>query len=466
MSNSTDQILGGSFRDPNGFLFRREGVLFRQINQSYKDDYELLKSSGLYSSLTEKQLLIPHDECAQPGVTDNCFLVIKPALIPFISYPYEWCFSQFKDAALLTLSVQLEALKKGMSLKDASAYNVQFFNDKAVFIDTLSFERYQDGSPWVAYKQFCQHFLAPLALMSQTDIRLNKLLINFIDGIPLDLASSLLPKSSLLSLGLGLHIHLHAKQQQKSSEQILDKSKVQRSMPKRSLIALLDGLKNTVNKLSWNPTGTEWHDYYISNNNYEGDSLSIKEKLVSDFILKAQPKTVWDLGANDGRFSRIAKQNAQLVVSWDIDPACVENNYLTVKKHKEQKILPLLIDLTNPSPGIGWSNNERDSFMKRGTCDVVLALGLIHHLAISNNLPLERIAQSFQQLGKFLIIEFVPKEDSQVMKLLNNRPDIFPEYDLQHFEQTFSTCFSVEARQKIENTVRTLYLLKSKSTLA
>lgn len=462
MSNSTDHILGGSFRDPNGFLFRRDGILFRQINQGYKDDYTLLKSSGLYASLTEKQLLIPHEECTQPGMTDNCFLVIRPALIPFISYPYEWCFSQLKDAALLTLRVQLEALKKGMSLKDASAYNVQFLNDKAVFIDTLSFERYQDGSPWFAYKQFCQHFLAPLALMSQTDIRLNKLLINFIDGIPLDLASSLLPKSTYLSLGQALHIHLHARQQQKSSEQILDKSKVQHSMPKRSLLALIDGLKTVVSKLSWQPTGTEWHDYYISNNNYTGDSLSAKERMVADLINKVKPETVWDLGANDGRFSRIAKQSAQHVVSWDIDPACVENNYLTVKKHQEQKILPLLVDLTNPSPGIGWSNNERDSFMNRGSCDVVLALGLIHHLAISNNLPLERIVRSLHQLGKFLIIEFVPKDDSQVIKLLNNRLDIFPEYDLKHFEEVCSAYFSIESKQKIENTLRTLYLLKSK----
>jgi ribosomal protein L11 methylase PrmA len=462
MTKSTDKALKSSFRDPNGFLFYRNEILYRQINVAYKTEYQKLISSGLYTHLSNKGLLIKHEESNQAGLNNDSFLVIKPEIIPFISYAYEWCFSQLKDAALLTLNIQLEALKKGMSLKDASAYNVQFVNDKPVFIDTLSFETYQEGNPWVGYKQFCQHFLAPLALMSHTDIRLNKLLINFIDGVPLDLASSLLPLHTKFSLSLGLHIHLHSKQQTKSSEKVLDKNKVQRSMPKRSLIALIDSLKNSVAKLTWKPTGTEWHDYYISNNNYQGESLSFKETLVSRFIVQCQANTVWDLGANDGRFSRIAKQHAQHVVSWDIDPACVENNYLTIKKHKEQKILPLLIDLANPSPGIGWANEERDSFTHRGPCDVVLSLGLIHHLAISNNLPLERIAESFSRLGKHLIIEFVPKDDSQVIKLLNNRPDIFPDYDLLHFEEIFLRYFSIEAKQKIEDTVRTLYLLKAK----
>ncbi len=389
--------------------------------------------------------MVSHEETSEEANSPDCLLVIQPRRIPFISYPYEWSFSQLKDAAILTLEIQQEALSKGMTLKDASAYNVQFTKGKPVFIDTLSFESYRDGAPWVAYRQFCQHFLAPLALMSHVDVRMNKMLVSYIDGIPLDLASKLLPGKTKLSFSLGLHLHLHAKQQLKSGDAELDKKKVNTSMPMRSQLALLDGLLSSVKKLDWSAKDTEWHDYYSNNNNYEKESLTEKEKLVSDFIQTASPDIVWDLGANDGRFSRIASQFCKSVISWDIDPACVENNYLTAKERGEDKILPLLMDLTNPSPDIGWSNSERDGFMKRGPCDALLALGLVHHLAIANNLPLDYIASSFCQLSRTLVIEFVPKEDSQVIKLLKNRVDIFDNYTQIKFEEIFSNYFSIES---------------------
>ncbi len=462
MNDSTGEALFASFRDPNGFLFTENGRIYRQINQLYREEYQKLLSSGLYQRLTETNKLIIHEECQHSGLTDTVHLVIQPEHVPFISYPYEWSFSQLKDAALLTLAIQMEALGAGMTLKDASAYNVQFLRGKPIFIDTLSFESYVEGSPWVAYKQFCQHFLAPLALMAYTDIRLSKLLINYIDGIPLDLASKLLPLRSCFSLAIGLHIHLHAKQQIKNSAQVLDKNKVTQAMPKKALIALLDNLQSAIRKLDWSPRGTEWHDYYSHNNNYEGESLNIKEQLVAQFIAQTAPASAWDLGANDGRFSRIAARYTPHVVSWDIDPACVENNYRMVKNNQEQAILPLLIDLANPSPAIGWANRERDSFTDRAPCDTLLALGLIHHLAISNNLPLSHIAKSFSGLCEFLIIEFVPKEDSQVVKLLSSREDIFIQYTQADFERVFSNYFSIEVKKPINGTVRTLYLLKIK----
>jgi ribosomal protein L11 methylase PrmA len=462
MTNLPENPLSSSFRDPNGFLFLDSGQLYRQINNSYRDKYQKLVSSGLYDKLVTKGLLVAHQETSHPGLSNDSYLVIQPERVPFISYPYEWSFSQLKDAALLTLTTQMEALRHGMVLKDASAYNVQFRDDKPVFIDTLSFDNYQEGAPWVAYRQFCQHFLAPLALMSYTDIRLNKLLINYIDGIPLDLASTLLPTSSKFSLSLILHIHLHSRRQIKSSEQSFDKAQDRSAMPIKAMVSLIDNLRNIVKKLDWTPKDTEWHDYYISNNNYEGESLSQKEQLVSEYISQTQAQTVWDLGANDGRFSRIAAKHAKRVISWDIDPACVEINYLSIRKNQEKNILPLLIDLTNPSPAIGWANQERDSFMQRGPCDTLLALGLIHHLAISNNLPLHLIADSFRKICSNLILEFVPKEDSQVVKLLKNRSDIFPLYCQQEFESVFSQFFTIDNKQIIYGTVRTLYLMKVK----
>ena len=178
--------LTSSFRDPSGFMFHQDGVLYRQVNQSYQEDYDLLMESGLYQHLSSARALISHEECSLdiapvPGLA---YKVLKPEPIPFVSYPYEWCFDQLKDAAVLTLSIARRALQYGMILKDASAFNVQFKNGRPIFIDTLSFERYLPGAPWIAYKQFCQHFLAPLALMAKKDIRLAQLMRLYINGIP------------------------------------------------------------------------------------------------------------------------------------------------------------------------------------------------------------------------------------------------------------------------------------------
>jgi hypothetical protein len=208
---SSEMRVGASFRDPSGFLFTRQGVLYRQVNQEYRTHYDLLMSSGLYTRLVGMGLLIPHDEVAeQPQESEVAYRVIRPEPLEFVSYPYEWSFSQLKDAALATLAIQKQSLEAGMVLKDASMYNIQFFHGKPVLIDTLSFETYREGDPWVAYRQFCQHFLAPLALMAHTDVRLSQLLRVYIDGIPLDLAARLLPRRTRYGLGLATHIHLHA----------------------------------------------------------------------------------------------------------------------------------------------------------------------------------------------------------------------------------------------------------------
>ncbi len=452
----------GSFRDPSGFLFYRNGQLLRQINNEYRQEFEFLLQSGLYEELCSQKMLVPHKEMSLDlALNDKAYRVIKPHQLPFISYPYEWSFSQLKDAALLTLSIQQMALEKDMVLKDASAYNVQFFECRPVFIDTLSFEKYQAGTPWCAYRQFCQHFLAPLALMSRTHIGLNQLLRLYIDGIPLDIASSLLPKSSKLNFSLGLHIHLHAKSQKKHAHTAVKQDKKQKDFSKRSFIALIDSLKSFVKKLTWKPGGTEWYNYYENNNNYGEAGLKEKEQVLLRLIKRISPKTVWDLGSNTGRFSRIAiAAGATNVISWDIDPACVESNYKMMVKNKESGLLPLLLDLTNPSPGIGWDNKERSSFGDRGPADTVLALGLIHHLAIANNVPLSKIAYFLCKLSPWLIIEFVPKDDSQVEKLLATRKDIFPTYTTHNFEKIFEEQFIIEETINIPNTKRTLYCMK------
>lgn len=457
------EVVSGSFRDPSGFLFHADGVLYRQVNQSYSADYDMLMSSGLYEALTKAGKLVPHEEVSGvASVTDSAYRVIKPQLIPFISYPYEWSFSQLKDAALLTLDLQEEALKRGMSLKDASAFNVQFLGSKPIFIDTLSFERYVEGTPWVAYQQFCQHFLAPLALLSQCDIHLRSLSLSFLHGVPLSLASALLPKSSWFKFSHLIHIHLHARSQSKYADAAGGgKSSPSRQLNRTALLGILDSLRSSVLKLNWTPGGTEWADYYDATN-YTSRALSEKETIVDSLIREVKPNVAWDLGANNGLFSRLAVANGAYTVACDVDPSAVEKNYLRCKKEQNASLLPLIVDLTNPSPSLGWAHTERKSLLDRGPTDLVLALALIHHLAISNNVPLDNLARFFASCGKSLIIEFVPKQDSQVQKLLASRKDIFPEYTRECFERDFGRYFTIERSVPVPETSRVIYLMRVK----
>ena len=455
----TPAKIPASFRDPSGFLFFIENEVYRQVNKIYKQEYDRFISSGLYKELIQSGLLIPHQEAhIDFPHPDKGYKILKPEKISFISYPYEWCFSQLKDAALTTLRIQNTALDYGMSLKDASAYNIQFQNGRPVFIDTLSFERYQEGRPWVAYKQFCQHFLAPLALMSQKDVRLNQLLKIYIDGVPLDLASSLLPFKTLLKYSLLTHIHVHAKTQRRYAGQTGTKKHIPK-ISQTGLLGIINSLESAVKSLKWNPQGTEWSDYY-QDTNYTPEGFEHKKQIVQEFLSRSKPETVWDVGANTGHFSRLASDNGIKTIAFDVDPTAVEKNYISAKSNKEANILPLLNDLTNPSPSIGWQNTERMGLMERGPADTLVALALIHHLAISNNLPFAKVADFMQQVCQWLIIEFVPKKDSQVQRLLATRKDIFPDYTQKAFEQNFGRYFAIMEKTQIKGSERILYLMQ------
>jgi len=450
------QIETSSFRDPSGFIFRRNEVLYRQVNHIYKEDYDCLIESGLYNALLESELLIPHEEVdVQPIYPDKFYKVIKPELIRFVSYPYEWSFSQLKNAALTTLEIQKIALKFGMTLKDGSAYNIQFKNGKPVLIDTLSFEKYQEGQFWKPYKQFCQHFFAPLSLMSHKDIRLNQLLRIYLDGIPLDLASKLLPLKTRFMFSILTHIHAHAKSQKHFEGKKIKVSN--RKLSKNSFIGIIESLYSGIKKLNWTPEGTEWDD------DYSDKAFEQKKQIISSFLDKIRPNQVWDLSAKTGEFSRISSNKSIDTISFDIDPAAVEKNYLEVIKKQEKCLLPLILDLTNPTPSIGWNNEERTSFVSRGPVDLILALSLIQNLAISNNLPFYKIVEFLQKNCTSLIIEFIPKTDSQVQQLLASREDIFDSYDRENFENEFKKKFNIIGKSKLENSERILYFMQKRS---
>lgn len=461
-SNPSDGPLPASFRDPSGFLFHHRGRLLRQVNARYADDLTLLHESGLYAALVAKDLLIPHAEAPlELAPAPGAVKVLAPEVVPFISYPYEWCFSQLKDAALATLRIQRLALRHGMSLKDASAYNIQFYRGRPVLIDSLSFSAYRADEPWVAYRQFCQHFLAPLALMAYRDVRLGALLRAHIDGVPLDLASGLLPGRTRLNPGLLMHLHLHARSQKRHADShgSGNAAKAQATkVGRKALDGIVVSLRGTVRKLTWRPGGTEWGEYY-EDTNYSAASLQEKRNLVARYLERADGKQVWDLGANNGYFSRVASERGLFTVAADIDPAAVEKNWLRCRRGAEPDLLPLVMDLTNPSPGLGWAHTERDSLLGRGPADAVIALALIHHLAISNNVPLSHLAAFFARAGRYLILEFVPKSDSQVQRLLTSREDIFPHYSLEGLLEAFAPHFELIEQAPIAGSERTLLFL-------
>lgn len=448
----------GSFRDPSGFAFVESGTVYRQINSDYQDHYDQLVGSGLYRALVDAELLIPHAESSLAyAQTDEAWKIIKPEPVDFISYPYEWCFSELKDAALTTLAVQKTALRFGMSLKDCSAYNIQFKNGKPILIDTLSLEPYREGYPWVAYRQFCQHFLAPLALMSHTDCRLNQLSRVYVDGVPLDLASSLLPRGTYLSFSLLSHVHLHARSQKAFAGRTLDTAK--HKISKRSLLGLIDNLESFIKGLKYRNKAGTWADYQVSDS-YSEIAGQDKEQLVSAFIDRISPRTVWDLGANTGTYSRVVGNKGVKTISFDVDHNCVEANYVLCRRNGDTNVLPLVLDLTNPSPSLGWANQERMSLLERGPADAGIVLALVHHLAIANNLPFGRIAGFLSSACKNLIIEFVPKEDPQTQRLLVSREDIFKEYTKSSFENAFDKFFRVVESRSIRESQRILYLME------
>jgi ribosomal protein L11 methylase PrmA len=454
----TTRTLPSSFRDPDGFVFLRDGAVYRQVHASYRPAYERLFETGLHQELVDARLLIDCEEVDVGLAHDpGAWKVLRPQHVPFLSWPYEWSFSQLQDAALVTLAIQKRALQKNMTLKDASAYNIQFLGSRPVFIDTLSFEAYVEGRPWAAYRQFCEHFLAPLALACRTDVRLQQLLRVHLDGIPMDLTSRLVPTRTWLIPSWLTHIHLHGMSQRRAAETSLGGGRgAGGRLGRRGFLGLLDSLEGCVRGMRWQPGESAWSDYYETST-YTEEALEAKRRIVASWLDHLQPEGVWDLGANTGTFSREASSRDILTIAFDLDALCVDSNYRDARERHDEKLLPLQVDLANPSAAVGWHERERASLLQRGPAHTALALALVHHLAIGNNLPLPAITAFLADSCRHLIIEWVPKHDDQVQRLLSSRQDIFTDYTQESFEASLQTRFRIDERTPVPGTERTLY---------
>lgn len=447
-----------SFRDPSGHLFYDKGVLQRRILPIYFRQYEALKSKGVFDTLSRKRLLIPHTETAR----SDHEIILTPEEIPFITYPYEWSFEQYKQAALLTLKIHKYALTKGFILKDASAYNVTMFQGKPIFIDTLSFDFYVQDTPWRAYQQFITHFFGPLVLTKYHGSYALKMMQTHIDGIPVKLLASLLPAKSKLSSTLYTNIHLLAKMEGKYKDDYQAETKI----AKLSLKAqnnILDSLYRYIQNLQSNEA-TEWGDYYTKTN-YDAAAFNAKKQLIKSWVTPLTPKRIIDIGGNDGTFARALDSDAHLIVT-DVDGQAVSQNFTRAQQNKEKNMLAFVCDVLQPAPGIGFNNTERHSLLHRlqnYAPDVTMALALIHHISLSGNVPFEKTAAFFASFSSHLIIEFPKREDSWVQYLLVRKREFINHFDFYneaHFETQFKKYFTLEKKETIAGTSRVLYFFK------
>ena len=450
-----------SYRDPAGFIFEHEGVIYRQVNPIYQSHYDKLMQSGLYQRLVDAQWLLPHVEVEWETNT-TAYKILKPTPLPFISYPHEWCFSQLKEAARLTLRIQSLSLEYGMSLKDATPFNIQFLNGRPVFIDTLSWEILDEQKPWVAYRQFCETFLAPLALGHYQDQPIARTYLAWPEGIPLKLASRLLPFKSRLNLDLALHLHLHARISSPTGSQ--PSRPIQYTLQKRrqliaSLTAAIERCGRSAKRSGW----TEYYEEAAKRNDY----LTDKNNQIINWLKEIGPVVrALDAGCNTGHFSEALRAHAKLVVAIDGDEASVESlvdRMRTTERSGEadHELLPLVQDLTELSSDKGLLNAERQSFLSRGPFDLVLGLALLHQLLIARQVPMQACASLFAKLtDKTLVIEFVPMSDPWAATLLRAKEGQSHPYDQAAYETTFGNHFRIRQQVALSGSERILYWLE------
>ena len=449
------EVNPASYKDSAGFIFTHKQQSFRQVNQSYASRYDCLMQSGLYALLTGKKMLISHTEVAAIATGEGgAYKTLLPEQLEFISYPYEWAFAMLRDAALLTLQVNLLAIQKGMILKDASAFNVQFQHGRPVFIDTLSFELFDETKPWIAYPQFCRHFLFPLLLNHYCGFEAQQLLGIYLDGLPAAFTAKLLPFATRFKLGTALHVHLQSRvgkvKQAGQSGGKFDRGKTER---------LLLHLQSVITKLKYPSQKTTWNDYYSSTITSQ-QYLKEKEDVFLEMMQSLPVKKALDFGANDGHFSRLLAGLGISVVAADFDGACINRLYEQTRETGSLNIIPLMVNISNPPPATGFNNKERPAFLQRIKADLVVALALIHHLHFTENLPLAKMADMFHHITeRYLLIEFVPPADEKVTVIAERKGATDEMYNEALFEHAFKTRFRILQKRAL-SAGRILYLME------
>jgi ribosomal protein L11 methylase PrmA len=459
------QVVGGSFRDPSGYVFRAGDRIFRSVNPPAAENFGALEKSGLLQRLAEAGLVLPAwPVTLQPGMEkafagprgETPFRLIEHPLIPFITYPYEWCFSQLKDAALAHLDLQVAALEAGFVLSDATPYNMQFHVGRPVHIDILSLRAYHEGELWQGYNQFCRMFLAPLLVEAWTGVGFQTLLRGRIDALPIADISNLLPRRRMFtSLQAFIHVYLQGRAETKSSSSVVSgRVTANRPLPRSRYLALLSELRRFIARLESRKRSKSFWKDYAAINSYSDETRSRKVSIVRDFVAGAGARRIVDIGGNTGDYSRAALEaGAGTAIVLDGDNDSVEAAYQRAKAGLDG-LSAWLVDITDPSPALGWNGRERESLTERLRADGMLALAVIHHMCIGRNIPLRDAVHWLVGLAPRGIIEFVPKTDAMVKQMLSGRDDPFHDYDLEHCLGYINEVAEIARRSDIEGSDR------------
>lgn len=438
-----------SYKDPAGFIFEAAGKVYRQVNKRYAEDYTFCKLSNLYTSLIRDRKLVAHEELSENFTgSEDWYITLLPEQINIISYPYEWSFDQLRDAALLTLDILKISMHHGMILKDATPFNIQFINGKPLFIDTLSFEKYDPVKPWVAYRQFVECFVVPLVLASYKSTAFIKQLQLNPEGIPTAFAAKILPFKSRFRLSIFLHIFLPGSI---NANKRKTKAENQHTVfSRQKLLNIVTNLESLIRSLKPARINSIWNNYYeetiLSKEYFEA-----KSALVKNWLNELEGNIAIDIGTNTGAFAFDAANRYKNVIAIDADELCINELYKKCKTAENKNVLPLCIDIANPTPAIGWANVERMSFVSRVNADLVIALAVLHHLVIGRNIQISQFVDILKSMTRFLLIEFVPKDDPKVAAMLDGRDDVFESYHQQHFEMCFSREFNILKKELIKS---------------
>ncbi|HEV8239102.1 MAG TPA: class I SAM-dependent methyltransferase [Thermoanaerobaculia bacterium] len=458
----------GSFRDRQSRVLDVGGRIYRVFSPHGWEEWKALAASGFFARAVAAGQLVATAEAVPPPGSETVLPTgiagaVAHQRVPFVSYPYEWTFGMLREAALLQLDLLLAALDEGFTAKDASSYNVQWQGVRPTFIDIGSFERWTRGEPWIGYLQFCQLFLYPLLLTAYRGLRFQPWLRGALEGITADECRRLLRRRDLLRPGVLADVWLQARLIERAAgngrplRAELRDAGFSHAMVRRNV----ERLRRVVAGLRWRGAASAW-SRYADDCHYSEADRAAKRAFVHAAAARRPRRLIWDLGTNTGEYARLVAPLADCVVAMDRDHAAVELLFTRLRESGPANVLPLVIDLLDPSPGLGWRQGERRPLGERGRPDLTLALALVHHLVLTGNVPLAELVDWFADAGGDLVVELVTKDDPMAARLLANKPDHYVDYTAARFEELLAARFGIIEKLPLASGTRLLYALEAR----
>ena len=454
----------GSYRDPSGHVYHFQGRILRTVTQEAATQYEAVRDNNAYNRLRESGAIVSSQELDDtergnlPEFFANYSYILEHQKILYISYPYEWCFSQLRAAALHHLELQIEAFAGGLVCSDASAYNIQFTGGKPIFIDTLSLRPYREGEYWHGYTQFCRQFLYPLLLQAKGGLTFNSIYRGNMEGITAIELNTILPWYKKLSFNMLAHVSGVAAIEARHNNAATARKMHSKTLKPAAYLGFLTSLRDWIANLKVKTGHSIW-DNYEQTQTYNTEEMEHKRKFIAEFVQATRPGLLYDLGCNTGSYSMLAsREGAEYVIGYDYDASSVDIAYN--RTCGGVSVLPLIMDAANPTPAMGWFQAERASFGERASADAFIALAFAHHLCIAKNIPMDSLVDWLASIATRGVLEFVPKEDPTVQIMLAMRDDIFHDYGKDSFEKELLRNFSIHSSTVISKSGRTLYWLE------